>query len=80
MHHNLENFRVFRAKARRTVRDSKQKSWKQYVSKLNSRTSIKKVRDMVLKIQGKGKSASVNHLKKNNTHVTSKKRYCKYFS
>ena len=28
---------------------------------------------MVRKIQGKGKSASVNHLKKNNTHVTSKK-------
>ena len=28
---------------------------------------------MVHKIQGKGKSASVNHLKKNNTHVTSKK-------
>ena len=28
---------------------------------------------MVHKIQGKGKSASVNHLKKKNTHVTSKK-------
>ena len=28
---------------------------------------------MVRKIQGKGKSASVNHLKKNNTQVTSKK-------
>ena len=28
---------------------------------------------MVHKIQGKGKSASLNHLKKNNTHVTSKK-------
>ena len=28
---------------------------------------------MARKIQGKGKSASVNHLKKNNTHVTSKK-------
>ena len=73
MHQNLENYRVFRAKAHRTIRDSKRKSWKQYVSKLNSRTSIKKVWDMVRKIQGKGKSASVNHLKKNNTHVTSKK-------
>ena len=73
MHQNLENFRVFRAKARRTIRDSKRKSWKQYVSKLNSRTSIKKVWDMVRKSQGKGKSASVNHLKKNNTHMTSKK-------
>ena len=53
MHQNLENFRVFRAKAPRKIRDSKRKSWKQYVSKLNSRTSIKKVWDMVRKIQGK---------------------------
>ena len=28
---------------------------------------------MVRKLKGKGKSAPVNHLKKNNTHVTSKK-------
>ena len=35
------------------------------VSRLNSCTSIKKVWDMVRKIQGKGKSASVNYLKKN---------------
>ena len=46
---------------------------KQYVSRLNSRTSIKKVWDMVRKIQGKGKSTSVNHLKKNNDNITSKK-------
>ena len=59
MHQNLEKFRVFRAKARCTIRDSKRKSWKQYISKLNSRTSIKKVWDMICKIQGKGKSALV---------------------
>ena len=73
MHENLEHFRVLRAKACHTIRDSKRKSWKQYVSKLNSRTSIKTLWEMVRKIQGKGKSASVNHLKKNNTHVTPEK-------
>ena len=73
LHQNLEYFRIFRAKARRTIRESKRKSWKQYVSRLNSRTSIKKVWDMVRKIQGKGKSTSVNHLKKNNDNITSKK-------
>ena len=46
---------------------------KQYVSRLNSRTSIKKVWDMVWKIQSKGKSASVNHLKQHNDNITSKK-------
>ena len=40
-HDNLNNYRIFRAKARRTIKESKKKSWKQYVSKLNSRTSIK---------------------------------------
>ena len=30
LHQNLENFRVFRAKTRRTIRESKRKSWKQY--------------------------------------------------
>lgn len=70
---NLNTFRIFRAKARRTIRLSKRKSWKQYVSKLNSRTSVKKVWDMVRKIQGKGKPTSIKHLNKNNKKVTSKK-------
>ena len=42
-------------------------------SKLNSRTSIKKVWDMVRKIRGKGKSSSQGHLNVNNSKVTSKK-------
>ena len=72
-HDNLNNYRIFRAKARRTIKESKKKSWKQYVSKLNSRTSIKKVWDMVRKIQGKRKSSSLGHLNVNNKQVTSKK-------
>ena len=72
-HDNLNNYRNFRAKARRTIKESKKKSWKQYVSKLNSRTSIKKVWDMVRKIKGNGKSSSLGHLNVNNKKVTSKK-------
>ena len=72
-HDSLNNCRIFRAKARCTIKESKKKSWKQYVSKLNSRTSIKKVWDMVHKIQGKGKSSSLGHLNVNNKKVTSKK-------
>ncbi|MCU7801126.1 MAG: hypothetical protein KZQ70_13560, partial [gamma proteobacterium symbiont of Lucinoma myriamae] len=70
---NLNNFRIFRAKARRTIKESKRKSWKQYVSKLNSRSSIKKVWNMVRKIQGKGKSSSLGHLNVGNSKITSKK-------
>ena len=41
LHQHLENLRVFHAKARRTIRESKRESWKQYVSRLNSSASIK---------------------------------------
>ena len=70
---NLNKFRVFRAKARRTIKESKRTSWRNYVSKLNSRSSIKKTWDMVRKIKGKGKVSPINHLKRGNDNVTSKK-------
>ena len=38
---NLSNVRVARAKARRVCRENKRASWHQYVSKLNSRTTLK---------------------------------------
>ena len=39
---NLNNVRLFRAKARRTIKSAKRKSWRTYVSKLNYKTPIKK--------------------------------------
>ena len=39
---NLDRVRVFRAKARRTIKTIKRDNWKSYVSKLNSSTSAKK--------------------------------------
>jgi exonuclease III len=40
---NLENFRKLRAQTRKTIRQAKRTSWQRYVSKLNSKVSIKKV-------------------------------------
>ena len=71
---HLQRVKIFRAKARRTVRQAKKKSWQSYVSKLNSRSSIKKVWNMVRKISGKSKASSVNHLKKNNSEIASEKK------
>ena len=59
---NLNEVKVFRAKARRTIKISKRKSWRSYVSKINHKTPIKKVWDMIRKISGKAKSPSYNHL------------------
>ena len=39
---NLSNLRVYRAKARRTIKLSKRNCWRSYVSKLNSQTPMKK--------------------------------------
>ena len=59
---NFNDIKVFRAKARRTIKLSKRKSWRSYVSKINHKTPIKKVWDMIRKISGKNKSPSYTHL------------------
>ena len=65
---NLSQFHISRAKARLTIKNSKRKSWRQYVSKLNSRTSSKKVWDMIRKINSKC-SSPINHLNVNNEEL-----------
>jgi ribonuclease HI len=70
---NLNKFRIARARARRTMKQSKKTSWKQYVSKLNSRSSIKKTWDMIRKINGNGRASSVNHIKTSSGNITSAK-------
>ncbi|WP_245828671.1 endonuclease/exonuclease/phosphatase family protein [Solemya elarraichensis gill symbiont] len=40
---NLDTFKISRAKARRTVRQARKNSWRDYVSRLNHRTSPKSV-------------------------------------
>ena len=64
-HENLNTYRNSRAKARRTIKSAKRKSWRTYVSNLNYKTTTKKVWDMVRKISGKSKSASYHHLNYN---------------
>ena len=44
---NLEQFRIFRAKARRIIKIAKRNSWQSFVSKINSRTSSKKVWEII---------------------------------
>ena len=56
---NLSNFRIARAKARRACRNNKRASWQQYMSRLNSRISLKSTWDMVCRISGKNKANTV---------------------
>ena len=73
---NLGNFRVVRAKARRACRENKRASWQQYVSRLNSRTTLKSTCDMVRRISGNYKANTVSHLKSNNIDITDVKEIC----
>ena len=72
---NLNNVRVFRARARRTIKKSKRKSWRSYVSKINHKTPIKKVWDMIRKISGKTKSPSYTHLNHPVTEIKSTSKF-----
>ena len=60
---NFNDIKVFRAKARRTIKTSKRKSWRSYVSKINHKTPIKKVWDMIRKISWKNKSPQLHTFK-----------------
>ena len=70
---NLDNFRICRAKCRRTLREAKRSSWQSYVSGLTSRTTVKKTWDMIRKISGKISQNPIKHLSNNGVLVTSLK-------
>ena len=74
---NLSNFRIARAKARRACRVNKRASWQQYVSRLNSRTTLKSTWDMVRRINSKYKPNNVSHLKYSNNNITDVNEICK---
>ena len=61
--------KLARAKARRTIKDAKRSSWRQYVNKLNSRTPVKKVWDMIRKVSGKNKKSECIHIKSSNGNM-----------
>ena len=59
-----------KAKARRDIRHSKKTSWRNYVSKMNSQTSVKSVWNRIHKIKGKDTSNTVHHLSVNDRDVS----------
>ena len=68
---NLDNFRIFKAKARRTLKQNRRTSWRNFVSKLNCHTPMNKVWNMVQKIKGKNNKTNVHHLKDGHDTLTS---------
>ena len=71
-HSKLSSFRIHRAKARRTIKQKKRASWKQFVSSINNRTPMNKIWNMINRIKGRKNSATVKHLTVNNNLITDK--------
>jgi len=64
--------KVIRAGTRRTIKTTRRQSWQHYVSKINSRTSIKKVWSIVHKIVGNksGSATVIHHLQVDGDEIT----------
>ncbi|HIP82064.1 MAG TPA: reverse transcriptase-like protein, partial [Desulfocapsa sulfexigens] len=71
---NLSSVKISRAKARRTFKNNKRCSWRNFVSKINSRTPISKVWNMLHRIKGKGSKATIKHLRDGDDVLTSKQQ------
>ena len=70
---NLNSFRIFRAKARRTFKQRRRLSWQNFVSKLDSHTPMNKVWNFIQKIKGKNRNVNLHHLKEGQDILTSEK-------
>jgi hypothetical protein len=66
---NHSNLRIYRAKARRTIKINKRDCWRSYVSRLNSQTPMKKIWQMIRRISGKPTSMGMSHLKVNGSTI-----------
>ena len=60
----LEFFKDCRARARRTIKEAKRETWKNFTSKINTSTKTKTVWNMIKKISGKNNSTPLKHLMK----------------
>jgi len=67
---NLETLRIKRAKARRTIRTAKKNSWQSFVSKINKNTPMRKIWNMIHKIQGKNVKQPIKHLNVNGQTIS----------
>ena len=66
---NLVAFKLAKAKARRTFRQSMRSTWRDYVASLDDRAPIHKVWNMVGKMKGR-ESSTVKHLTKDGRKIT----------
>ena len=70
---NLNLYKQLQAKTRRTIKNEKRQSWRNFITKINSRTPMSKVWNMIQRIKGKGTNSTIKHLNCDDDILTSKK-------
>ena len=60
---NLNACKILRAKARRVIKQAKRSSWKDFISKINARTPMTTIWNMIKKINGKNQSMKYSNIK-----------------
>ena len=68
---NIQCYKIIWAKTRKTMKTARCQSWQRFVSSINSRTSLKKVWNIVNKISRKRPAIEVKHLQDGDKEVTS---------
>ena len=71
---NLDKYRQQRAKTRRTIKEAKRSSWRNFTAKINSNTNPKTIWNFVKKISNKTVHAPINHLSLGSTKALSEKQ------
>ena len=71
---NKQLSQILRAKCRRTLKQKKRASWRQYVSSINNKTPIKRVWDKIRKITRKHKSKLLHHIQNDKGEIVADKK------
>ena len=76
----LNIYKIEQVRARRVFRENMKNTWRKKVSKLNDRTPITKIWDMIRKITGKGQTNSIKHIVKDGVNITDCEAHQQYNS
>ena len=68
----LNQMKVKKAGARRTIKATRRKSWQNFVSTINCKTQSRRIWNMIRSISGKATSSPIYHLKTNNGKAETK--------
>ena len=70
---NLIKYKQLRAKARKTIKESKRNCWQKFVNEINTSTKPKTIWKMIKKISGKHNTPPIHHLFTGNNKITETK-------